>query len=109
MRARPRSAVVFVALVLLLQAQPALAYIDPGTGSALFYVITGIVVSVYFGARGLYYRLIDFLFRMRHRDQRCEVAVHCEDPRYEIIFLPVVKALVERGIEPTLFTMYERD
>lgn len=86
-----------------------MAYIDPGTGSALFYVITGIIVSLYFGIRGLYYRLIDFFFRIRHRDQRCEVAIHCEDPRYEITFLPVVKALAERGVEPTFFTMYERD
>ena len=57
---------------LLSDAAPAAAYIDPGTGSALFYVITGIVVAIYFGVRGLYYRAIDFVFRIRHRDQRCD-------------------------------------
>ncbi|HEY8509736.1 MAG TPA: hypothetical protein VIL32_15340, partial [Steroidobacteraceae bacterium] len=96
-------------LCLLLQARPAAAYIDPGTGSALFYVISGIIVSIYFGIRGLYYRAIDLLFRIRHRDQRCDLAIHCEDPRYEITFLPVIRKLVERGVEPTFFTMYERD
>jgi hypothetical protein len=94
---------------LLLHAVAAAAYIDPGTGSALFYVVSGIVVSVYFGIRGLYYRLIEALFRLRHKDQLCDLAIHCEDPRYEITFLPVLHALVERGIEPTFFTMYERD
>lgn len=96
------------ALLLLLSA-PAHAYIDPGTGSALLYVVSGIVVSIYFSARGLYYRLLDLVFRVRFRDQTCSVAIHCEDPRYEITFLPVIRALVARGIEPTLFTMYERD
>jgi hypothetical protein len=85
------------------------AYIDPGTGSALFYVITGLVLSVYFAVRGLYYRLVEFLFRIRQKGQSCTVAIHCEDPRYEMCFLPVVHELVRRGIEPTLFTMYPRD
>lgn len=103
------ASVAVVALCLLLQAGPAAAYIDPGTGSALFYVISGLVVSCYFGMRSLYYRIVEFLFRIRHRDQSCSVAVHCEDARYEITFLSVIKGLVERGIEPTLFTAYERD
>lgn len=98
-----------IGLWLLLHASNAAAYIDPGTGSALFYVISGIVVSVYFGVRGLYYRVVEAIFRVRHKDQRCELAIHCEDPRYEITFLPVLKSLVERGVEPTFFTMYERD
>jgi hypothetical protein len=109
MRIRPRSTVAFFALVLLLQAQPALAYIDPGTGSALFYVVSGIVVSIYFAIRSFYYRSLDFLFRIRHGEHRCELAIHSEDPRYEIIFLPLLKALVKLGVQPTLFTMYERD
>jgi hypothetical protein len=109
MRIGRLSTIAVVAAWLMIDARPAEAYIDPGTGSALFYLITGVVVAVYFAVRGLYYRAIDFVFRIRHRDQRCEVAVHCEDPRYEITFLPVIKAMCERGINPTFFTMYERD
>src|SRR5688572_30852002 len=93
----------------LLLPRPAAAYIDPGTGSAIFYLISSMVVAIYFGARGLYYRVIDLVFRIRHRDQACEMAIHCENPRYEITFLPVLRALVARGIEPTFFTMYKRD
>jgi hypothetical protein len=98
-----------VALWLLLQSTPAAAYIDPGTGSALFYVVTGLIVSIYFALRGLYYRAIELAFRVRHKDQRCELAIHCEDPRYEITFLPIIRELVQRGLSPTFFTMYERD
>ena len=109
MRIGRLSTIAVVAAWLLIDARRAEAYIDPGTGSALFYLITGVVVAVYFAVRGLYYRAVDVVFRIRHRDQRCEMAVHCEDPRYEITFLPVIKAMCERGIRPTFFTMYERD
>ena len=88
---------------------PAEAYIDPGTGSALLYVVSAVTVSIYFAARGLYYRLLDLVFRVRFRDPRCSVAIHCEDPRYEITFLPILRALRARGIQPTFFTMYRRD
>ena len=109
MRRLPLRTAIALALGFLCWSAPAAAYIDPGTGSALFYVITGIVVSVYFGIRGLYYRVVEFLFRVRHKDQICTVAVHCEDPRYETCFLSVLQELRKRGIEPTFFTMYERD
>jgi hypothetical protein len=108
MRRVPYSTLIAVALVLLTQSMPAAAYIDPGTGSALFYVVTGIVVSVYFGVRGLYYRVVEFTFRKRHKDGRCNVAVHGEDPRYESTFLPILRQLSALGIDCTYLTMYER-
>ena len=100
--------VVFAAIALLLLGNGAEAYIDPGTGSALLYVVSGVIVSIYFSIRGLYYRLLDIVFRIRFREQRCDVAMHCEDPRYEITFLPVLSHLVAKGIRPTFFAMYER-
>jgi hypothetical protein len=100
---------VVTAIALLLAATRANAYIDPGTGSALLYVVSGVIVSIYFSIRGLYYRILDIFFRIRFREQRCDVAIHCEDPRYEITFLPVLRHLVAKGIHPTVFAMYDRD
>ena len=100
---------MLLVLLLLSSALPAHAYIDPGTGSALFYVVTGMVLSVYFTARGLYYRGMELLFRVGRRGQRCEVAIHCEDARYETTFLPIIRSLRRRGVEVMLFTMYPRD
>lgn len=105
---RSISSAAVVTVALMLMAQPAAAYIDPGTGSALFYVISGIVVSLYFSVRSLYYRMVEWAFRLRYKDQSCGVAIHCEDPRYEITFLPIIAALSRRGIDSTFFTMYER-
>lgn len=88
---------------------PVFAYIDPGTGSALLYVITGVFVALYFAARGLYYRVVELIFRGRHKRQKCTVAIHCEDPRYEITFLPVLQILAQDQRDITFFTMYPRD
>ena len=101
--------IVLIAIGLLIYPASAFAYIDPGTGSALFYVVTGIVVSIYFTLRGLYYRAASWLFSVRRRDQKCEIAIHCEDPRYEITFLPIIRALDALGVDIAYFTMYPRD
>lgn len=93
----------------ILMITPAEAYIDPGTGSALVYLMTGIVLSVYFGARGLYYRLSELVLRRRHKQQHCSLALHSESPRYESTFLPLLDELSRLGQEVTYLTMYERD
>ncbi len=103
------SRTVYLAVLFLsLWATPGFLYIDPGTGSALVLILTTVVTSAYFGTRGRYYSLLELLFRTRHRHQKCIVAVHSEDPRYEITFLPVLKELARRGTEVTYFTMYDR-
>jgi hypothetical protein len=88
---------------------PVFAYIDPGTGSALVYVISGLIISLYFAIRGLYLRIREAVARGGARYERCCIAIHGEDPRYEITFLPVIRCLAERGVDVTYFTMYVRD
>lgn len=97
------------AIPFLFYASVTYAYIDPGTGSALLYVVSGVVVSAYFGIRGVYHRLVELFFRVRFKYQNCEIAIHSEDPRYEITFLPIIEQLVQIGADITYFTMYERD
>lgn len=88
---------------------PVLAYIDPGTGSALVYVISGALLSLYFAARRIGQRVRELVARGGARYEKCVVAIHGEDPRYEITFLPVIRCLAKRGIGVTYFTMYHRD
>lgn len=88
---------------------PVLAYIDPGTGSALVYVISGVILSLYFAVRGLYLRLREAVARGGARYEKCCIAIHGEDPRYEHTFLPVIRCLAELGVDVTYFTMYDRD
>lgn len=96
-------------LFALLWSPPAEAYIDPGTGSALIYVVTGTAVSLYFLARSYAYRVLEVFLRRRYNYQSCQLAIHCESPRYEITFLPVMRFLAQKNIPMTFFTMYPRD
>ena len=74
-RAAALAGVLAAATALFFLPSPAAAYIDPGTGSALLYVVGAVITSIYFAARSLYYRLLDLVFRVRLRDSRCSVAV----------------------------------
>lgn len=96
-------------LTVFLWSNPAAAYIDPGTGSALVYVVTGAVVSLYFLVRSSAYRVIEIFLRRGYSHQKCELAIHCESPRYEITFLPVMHFLAKKKVPMTFFTMYPRD
>jgi hypothetical protein len=100
---------VVAALVVTFYSPPAYAYIDPGTGSALVYVITALVLSIYFGIRGLYYKVLGLISGIGIKNRKCALALHSEDARYEDVFLPVIRALAERNVDCTYLTMYERD
>lgn len=99
---------LLLAVVLGLYAAPAAAYIDPGTGSALVYVVMAVVISVYFALRGLALRVLELGLRVGVKQRKCTIAIHSEDRRYEITFLPIMEALTERGVPFTYFTMYPR-
>lgn len=102
-----RSKLLVLAAVCL-YATPAYAYLDPGVGSALLYVVVAVALSGYYGARSFGQRVAELIFRSRYKQQACNVALHSEHPRYEITFLPIMRGLSERGIAFTYFTMYER-
>lgn len=88
---------------------PFLAYIDPGTGSALVYVVIGLLVSAYFALRETGRRVVDLALSGRHERRRYTLVVHSEHPRYESTFMPILRALSARSIEVKFFTMYARD
>lgn len=107
-RARPRVLGLGAFGLLFFISPPAHAYLDPGTGSALVYVVIGIVLSVYFLAIKLFNISVEFILRSRVRLDNTDLVLHSEDPRYEITFLPVINALASRGLSMTFFTMYPR-
>jgi hypothetical protein len=95
--------------IILISVKPVYAYIDPGTGSTLVYIVTGIVVAVFFTAKGIFYKLIDFLSLKKNKQEECYIAIHSESPRYDITFLPIMRHLSRLNADYTYFTMYKRD
>jgi hypothetical protein len=92
----------------------ALAYIDPGTGSMLFTIVTGFAVAVYFVAKQAWIR-VKTIFAGRGADlsaakgKRERIVIYSEGKRYWNVFLPIVEELERRGVEAAFLTSEEDD
>jgi hypothetical protein len=90
------------------------AYIDPGTGSMLFSIVTGFAVALYFVAKSAWIR-IKTLFAGRGarlgaaRGRREDIVIYSEGKRYWNVFLPVVEELERRGASAAFYTSEEDD
>lgn len=103
----------YAALSLLLGcATPAQAYLDPGTGSMLVSALVGIVATLFFLVKGIYYKGTGFLYSLmghtRHR-QRKGIVFWSEGENYWNTFQPVLEALSARGKNCTYLTSDDRD
>jgi hypothetical protein len=92
----------------------ALAYIDPGTGSMLFTIVTGFAVAAYFVVKSAWIR-VKTLFAGRGAaaaasgGERERIVIYSEGKRYWNVFLPVVEELERRGVEAAFLTSEEDD
>ena len=101
-----------VALMALLPGQ-ALAYLDPGTGNILIYIIVSLVGTVAFVLKGWGYKIAGLLKGRpagseadgRHE----ELVLFSEGKVHWYTFKPIIEALVERGRPFTYLTMDRED
>lgn len=101
---------IFAFTFIFLLPLEAHAYIDPGTGSAIVYVIIGLVASALYFLKGIFYRILDLVSsRSTRRHVEHNIAIHSEGKQYDLVFLPIMRHLSELGLDYTYFTMYERD
>jgi hypothetical protein len=91
-----------------------LAYIDPGTGSMLFTIVTGFAIALYFVAKNAWIRL-KTLFAGRGQRlsaagrPRERIVIYSEGARYWNVFLPIVEELERRGVPAAFYTSEEDD
>jgi hypothetical protein len=91
-----------------------LAYIDPGTGSMLFTIVTGFAVAVYFVAKSAWIR-VKTIFAGRGaglsaaRGKRERIVIYSEGKRYWNVFLPIVEELERRDVEAAFLTSDQDD
>lgn len=96
----------------LLEPLPALAYLDPGTGSMLLSVVVGVVSSAYFFARRLPEMTRALFFRMAGKKdamQATGIVFYSERASYWSTFAPVLRALDAMGEPVTFLTSDEAD
>ena len=92
------------------QSEIILAYIDPGTGSALFSIAIAIAAAAYFLARGLYLKLgIVFSRDKKSLQSQCKFVIFAEDKRYWSFFEVVLDEFELRQIEVLYLTTSQDD
>jgi len=102
----------FFLLTMLLR--PAFAYLDPGSGSMLVAGLVGLLASLLFFLKGLYYRgrrsLFGVLRRTAKDDQtRHKLVFYSEGRQYWSTFRPLIDELVSRGEQCVYLTSDEQD
>ncbi len=86
-------------------------YIDPGTGSALFSIVIGLLTTLYFVGRAL---IIKFKFKLTGKKSDNVLSentytVFCEGPQYLSVFLPVLRAFEEKKVAISYLTSVKDD
>lgn len=93
-------------------ASPAHAYLDPGTGSMLVSALVGIVATLFFLLKGIYYKGTSFFYSLighTRARQKESIVFWSEGKTYWNTFRPVLEALSARGEACTYLTSDEKD
>jgi hypothetical protein len=72
--------VLVATLWLGLGAQPAFAYIDPGSGSAIMSAVIGFLVAVSMAIKTYWYKLKSFFFGSKDAENKNDIDVKDEPP-----------------------------
>jgi hypothetical protein len=76
-------------------------YLDPGTGNALFAALFGIIGSIVYFAKNIFYSLTG----KKHEVFKSDLAIFSEGKMYWIYFKDVVEELIKRKVKFTYYTM----
>jgi len=87
-----------------------LLYIDPGTGSALFSIIIGVVAAAVFTIQALNVKIKTFLTGGKAKQgARNKFVIYAEDKRYWTLFKPIVEEFESRNIDLLYLTSSKDD
>ena len=91
----------------------AYAYLDPGTGNALVYVVISLFGAVIYSLKGLFYKILGKKNEMQEEENRNgignEIVIFSEGKAYWNTFKPVVQALIKKKVHFSYFTMDVED
>ncbi|MGH7146332.1 MAG: CDP-glycerol glycerophosphotransferase family protein [Nitrospiraceae bacterium] len=101
-------------LVLTIFCQPAFGYLDPGTGSMLTSALLGLLATLLFVLKGLYYKGLRWVlgyFGSKGNDAtlRHELVFYSEGRQYWSTFKPVIDELVSRRVKCRYLTSDDKD
>ncbi|MDR0375802.1 MAG: CDP-glycerol glycerophosphotransferase family protein [Treponema sp.] len=91
---------------------PATAYIDPGTGSMLFSLLTGLAVTAFFFVKNFAISLKSGLFskgKVVAQAKKERFVIYSEGRQYWNVFKPILEALDKRGVDSAFYTSDDDD
>jgi hypothetical protein len=92
---------------------PLFAYLDPGSGSMLFSAVVGIVATLFFVVKGVFFKILDIpslLYGVKKGGKgKHAIVFYSEGPQYWNVFLPVILELDKRGVKTTYLSSKEND
>jgi len=80
-------------------------YLDPGTGNALIAALFGLIGSIVFFTKNIFYHIIG----KKEEKFKCDIAIFSEGKMYWIYFKDVVDELIKRKVKFTYYTMDMND
>lgn len=87
---------------MVLFPSPALAYIDPASGSVIISLIIGIFGSVIFSIKALFYRIKSLYFQLLNKGEplkNTKIILYSEGPQYWNTFEPILTELHKQKID----------
>jgi len=101
MRKLVKRSVFLITTLLLALPTPAYAYLDPGTGSLIIYVVISLITTILYFCKNILYglraRLWDAARQLRRPEPPDDLVIFTEGKIYWPSFKPVVEALLARG------------
>ena len=96
--------------------ETAYAYLDPGTGNALIYVVLSLLGSAFFFVKGMYYRLKEKQDEKPGKNESIKansaessIVIFSEGKAYWNTYKPIVEKLIEKGQSFVYYTMDIKD
>lgn len=103
----------FLVLLTYLSYSPmAFAYIDPGSSSMLLSALVGIIATLFFSLKGIYYKKKAFvlsLFGIKIKKSNTKLVFYSEGGQYWNTFKPILEALEKKGIKAIYLSSDEDD
>ncbi len=102
---------LFILLLLLFCTVPVNAYIDPATGSMLFSMVIGIVATLFFVAKAVFYKISFVLtgFDRKRDKNHFPFVIYSEGKKYWNVFRPILNEFEKRRIYVVYYTSAEDD
>lgn len=108
--------IILLGLGLLLTSlsKPVFAYLDPSTGSMIGSMVIGLLATLAFLVKGIYYKGLDSVFGMfgknfGSRAERNSIVFYSEGRHYWNTFKPVIDEFMRRGVPCTYLTSDVKD